>query len=277
MSSPVAPYIVAQMIFAAPAAILAEASLSFLGLGDPSFPTWGQMLESGFRTGALYVGYWWWVIPPGVLYLVTAMAFTMLAWRWSNWSIPACASNTERPVRVAFGQGFDRGHEPFQIVVVVVALIRDADHVQPVPAGDRRFHPEFVVHTLFERHRIVDADRAGDHLRIPFRRVRMDGFAAAVVGDPLPGFARELVTTGAHRCPIVLGLKIDRRGHAEEGRRVAGTLPFVALDEGGRRQHPLLPPPPADDERFDPAVFFRPNIEKCRALGEQSHLWKLPV
>ncbi len=57
----VAPFIVAQMIFAAPAAILAEASLSFLGLGDPSIPTWGQMLESGFRTGALYVGYWWWV------------------------------------------------------------------------------------------------------------------------------------------------------------------------------------------------------------------------
>src|SRR6185503_17100513 len=56
----VAPFIVAQMIFAAPAAILAEASLSFLGLGDPSIPTWGQMLESGFRTGAIYVGYWWW-------------------------------------------------------------------------------------------------------------------------------------------------------------------------------------------------------------------------
>lgn len=75
----VAPYIVAQMIFAAPAAILAEASLSFLGLGDPSIPTWGQLLESGFRTGALYVGYWWWVIPPGVLIIVTAMAFTMIA------------------------------------------------------------------------------------------------------------------------------------------------------------------------------------------------------
>jgi peptide/nickel transport system permease protein len=75
----VAPFIIAQMIFFAPAAILAEASLSFLGLGDPSIPTWGQMLESGFRTGALYVGYWWWVIPPGVLIIVTAMAFMLLA------------------------------------------------------------------------------------------------------------------------------------------------------------------------------------------------------
>lgn len=75
----VAPFVVAQMIFFAPGAILAEASLSFLGLGDPSIPTWGQMLESGFRTGALYVGYWWWVIPPGLLIIITALAFMLLA------------------------------------------------------------------------------------------------------------------------------------------------------------------------------------------------------
>jgi peptide/nickel transport system permease protein len=75
----VAPFIVAQLIFFAPGAILAEASLSFLGLGDPSIPTWGQMLEAGFRTGALYVGYWWWVLPPGILIVVTALAFMLLA------------------------------------------------------------------------------------------------------------------------------------------------------------------------------------------------------
>ena len=75
----VAPFIVAQMIFFAPGAILAEASLSFLGLGDPSIPTWGQMLEAGQRTGALYVGYWWWVLPPGILIVFTALAFMLLA------------------------------------------------------------------------------------------------------------------------------------------------------------------------------------------------------
>ncbi|HET8523123.1 MAG TPA: ABC transporter permease [Thermomicrobiales bacterium] len=75
----VAPFIVAQMIFFAPGAILAEAALSFLGLGDPSIPTWGQMLEQGFQTGALYVGYWWWVVPPGVAIVFTALAFMLLA------------------------------------------------------------------------------------------------------------------------------------------------------------------------------------------------------
>ncbi len=74
-----APYVFAQMIFFAPAAILAEAGLSFLGLGDPSIPTWGQILESGFRTGAVFLGYWWWVIPPGVLIIITAVTFMFLA------------------------------------------------------------------------------------------------------------------------------------------------------------------------------------------------------
>ena len=74
-----APYVLAQMIFFAPAAILAEAGLSFLGLGDPSVVTWGQILESGFRTGAVFLGWWWWVIPPGVAIVITALTFMLLA------------------------------------------------------------------------------------------------------------------------------------------------------------------------------------------------------
>jgi peptide/nickel transport system permease protein len=75
----VAPFIYAQMIFSVPGAILAEAGLSFLGLGDPSLPTWGQILEQGFRTGAVFLGYWWWVIPPGILLVITALAFMLIS------------------------------------------------------------------------------------------------------------------------------------------------------------------------------------------------------
>ena len=74
-----APFVLSQMIFLAPAAILAEAGLSFLGLGDPTMPTWGQILEQGFRTGAVFVGYWWWVIPPGILIIITALTFMLLS------------------------------------------------------------------------------------------------------------------------------------------------------------------------------------------------------
>lgn len=75
----VAPFVFAQMIFFTPAAILAEAGLSFLGLGDPSIPTWGQILDQGFRTGAVYVGFWWWVLPPGILIVLTALTFVLIA------------------------------------------------------------------------------------------------------------------------------------------------------------------------------------------------------
>jgi peptide/nickel transport system permease protein len=74
-----APFVLAQMVFFTPAAILAEAGLSFLGLGDPSIPTWGQILDQGFRTGAVYVGYWWWVMPPGILIVITALTFVLIA------------------------------------------------------------------------------------------------------------------------------------------------------------------------------------------------------
>ena len=74
-----APFVFAQMIFFTPAAILAEAGLSFLGLGDSSIPTWGQILDQGFRTGAIYVGYWWWVLPPGILIVLTALTFVLIA------------------------------------------------------------------------------------------------------------------------------------------------------------------------------------------------------
>jgi peptide/nickel transport system permease protein len=74
----IAPFVLAQMIFFTPGAILAEAGLSFLGLGDPSIPTWGQILESGFSTGAVYAGYWWWVLPPGLLVVAAAMTFVLL-------------------------------------------------------------------------------------------------------------------------------------------------------------------------------------------------------
>lgn len=75
----VAPYVLGQMILSIPSAILAEAGLSFLGLGDPQIPSWGGILEQAFRTGAIFLGYWWWVIPPGLLIALTSITFILLA------------------------------------------------------------------------------------------------------------------------------------------------------------------------------------------------------
>ncbi len=45
--------------------VTAEASLSFVGLGDPSEISWGRMLYYAFWAGAMRTA-WWWIIPPGL-------------------------------------------------------------------------------------------------------------------------------------------------------------------------------------------------------------------
>ncbi|GBC72607.1 Dipeptide transport system permease protein DppC [archaeon HR03] len=75
----IAPFLIAQLIFSTPSAILAEAALSFLGLGDPSLPSWGQILEYAFRSGGVNLGLWWWVLPPGALIALLSFTFVMLS------------------------------------------------------------------------------------------------------------------------------------------------------------------------------------------------------
>jgi len=62
----VLPLIFAEATLDISFAILAEASLSFLGLGDPTLVSWGSMLNRAFMRGAVSRGAWWYLIPPGV-------------------------------------------------------------------------------------------------------------------------------------------------------------------------------------------------------------------
>jgi len=59
-----------------PAAIVFEATLSFLGLGVvPPTPSWGNMLAESLN---YYRVAWWFVLVPGVALLVTTLAFNLL-------------------------------------------------------------------------------------------------------------------------------------------------------------------------------------------------------
>ena len=60
------PLIFANTVLIVAVAILAEAGLAFLGLGDPNSISWGTMLEAGFESGAPSAGAWWYVVPPGL-------------------------------------------------------------------------------------------------------------------------------------------------------------------------------------------------------------------
>ena len=72
------PYAFASIAISVPAAITTEAGLSFLGLGDPSFPTWGQILHDANTFGAASRGIWWWIMPPGIMIAVTGLAFVFI-------------------------------------------------------------------------------------------------------------------------------------------------------------------------------------------------------
>lgn len=70
----VAPYLI---VFTASvgAAIITEASLSFLGVGiPPPTPTWGTMLGEASN---LFTPHWWMVVFPGIFITVTVLAFNL--------------------------------------------------------------------------------------------------------------------------------------------------------------------------------------------------------
>lgn len=72
------PYALASIAISVPAAITTEAGLSFLGLGDPTFPTWGQILHDAKSYGAAARGLWWWILPPGIMVALTGLAFVFI-------------------------------------------------------------------------------------------------------------------------------------------------------------------------------------------------------
>ena len=55
-------------------AILAEASASFLGFGDPSAISWGGMLQDAYANQALSRGAWNWFAPPGAAIMAMVLA-----------------------------------------------------------------------------------------------------------------------------------------------------------------------------------------------------------
>jgi peptide/nickel transport system permease protein len=72
----VSPSIIVISTFGVASAILAEAGLSFLGLGVPlSVPTWGSMLADGRR---FVDTSWWLAVFPGLAIFLTVLAINLL-------------------------------------------------------------------------------------------------------------------------------------------------------------------------------------------------------
>ena len=74
----VLPLMLANMVLVISLAILSESTLAFLGLGDPTVISWGQMLNFAFERGAVSAGAWWALIPPGLAIVWVVLGTTLI-------------------------------------------------------------------------------------------------------------------------------------------------------------------------------------------------------
>jgi peptide/nickel transport system permease protein len=72
------PLLIPGLVSSVPSFVFLEASLAVLGLGDPVLPTWGKIINDADANGALYKGYYYWILEPAALLMITGFGFAML-------------------------------------------------------------------------------------------------------------------------------------------------------------------------------------------------------
>ncbi|GHV42633.1 peptide ABC transporter permease [Spirochaetia bacterium] len=72
------PVVTANMVMVITTSMLTEASMNFLGIGDPSLISWGKMLAIAFDNGAIMYNAWWWMFPPGFCIATLGYSFMLI-------------------------------------------------------------------------------------------------------------------------------------------------------------------------------------------------------
>ncbi|AGA34001.1 Dipeptide transport system permease protein DppC [Thioalkalivibrio nitratireducens DSM 14787] len=72
------PVLIPTFVTLIPSFVFLEASLALLGLGDPVLPTWGKVMNDAQTQSALYHGFYYWVLSPAALLMLTGLGFAML-------------------------------------------------------------------------------------------------------------------------------------------------------------------------------------------------------
>jgi peptide/nickel transport system permease protein len=70
--------IVAQSVLTFATAVFTETTLAFIGLGDPTAPSWGEILNSAQSSGAPGLGAWWYIVPEAVSVVLVVLSFTLV-------------------------------------------------------------------------------------------------------------------------------------------------------------------------------------------------------
>ena len=74
----VLPLVIPAIVTLVPGFVFLEASLAVLGLGDPVLPTWGKLINDANTQGALFNGYYYWILLPSFLLMIAGLAFAMV-------------------------------------------------------------------------------------------------------------------------------------------------------------------------------------------------------
>ena len=83
----VLPMVLLYVAFDIAYAVMAEASISFLGFGDPNQISWGQMLYLAYVTGSIRAA-WWWTLPPGLAISLFVIAVFLVGRRYERFAGP---------------------------------------------------------------------------------------------------------------------------------------------------------------------------------------------
>ncbi len=74
------PLIFANAILTIALSILSESTLSYVNLGPRSYEvvTWGNILNDAVQAHAMTLGYYWWIVVPGLCIVLVVLAFTFI-------------------------------------------------------------------------------------------------------------------------------------------------------------------------------------------------------
>jgi peptide/nickel transport system permease protein len=74
------PILIPQLVGLIPGFVFLEATLAVIGLGDPILPTWGKIINDANAQGALFNGYYYWILEPAALLMITGLGFAMVGY-----------------------------------------------------------------------------------------------------------------------------------------------------------------------------------------------------
>jgi peptide/nickel transport system permease protein len=71
--------IAANAVLAITGAVVGEAGLDFIGLGNPSVVSWGTMLYWSQNLNAILRGAWWWILAPGLCIAIVGLGAVLIS------------------------------------------------------------------------------------------------------------------------------------------------------------------------------------------------------